>query len=337
MVRMDDRGLAHLTQEFARHMGPERVLAVDVMNPRFPIRPLDPDVIGESEVFDATFVDGYLGGQVSEFLAGLTHVYTAETPYDPFFFERCRARGVATICHVMPEFDRFTGAEPKWRPSAVWLPTAWRAELVEHSTVVPVPAPVAPRPRLRSEAKVFGHVIGSGARPDRAGSLAVYDAIRRGPSDVEWILFAQDADRGIPEQLHGCRNVRVRLGSVADRFELFDDIDVLVAPRRWGGLSLPVLEACASGVPVVMLDVDPMGEFAAARVQSRYSGQFDAPGGTIEMFEADRDALVATVIDYAKGGVDVMEWSAHAGRMAGLYGWPRWAGQYWSAIGRVTL
>lgn len=337
VVRADDRGLAHLTQEFARHMRPERVLLVDVDDPRFPTRLLDGDVVQAAQVFVAKFSGGLLDGPIVEFLKGLTHVYTAETPYAPDFFERARAMGVASVCHVMPEFDRFTGERPTLRPSAVWLPTRWRADLVEHSAIVPIPAPVAPRPRLRTQAHKFVHIIGSGARPDRAGTLAVYDAIREGPTDVQWFLCAQDVRRGVPAQLRGCRNVTMQTGSVVDRWSLYDEADVLVAPRRWGGLSLPVLEACASGVPVIMLDVDPMGDFASALIESRYAGQFDAPGGKVEIHEANRHALTAAIIDFAKGGVDVMEESAHAGRMAGLYGWPRWVDAYREALERVTL
>lgn len=337
VVRADDRGLAHLTQEFARHMRPERVLVVDVADPRFPFRMLSDDLLGTEATFFATFEGGLFNGPIIEFLKGLTHVYTAETPYAPDFFERARAMGVASVCHVMPEFDRFTGERPALRPSAVWLPTRWRADLVEHSAIVPIPAPVAPRPRLRSEAKLFVHIIGSGARPDRAGTLAVYDAIREGPRDVHWLLFAQDVRRGVPAQLRNVGNVTIRAGSLPDRWLLYDLADVLVAPRRWGGLSLPVMEACASGVPVIMLDTDPMGDFASARVESRYAGQFDAPGGKVEIHEANRHALTAAIIDFAKGGVDVMEESAHAGHMAGLYGWPRWVDAYREALERVTL
>lgn len=338
VVRADDRGLAHLTQEFARHMRPERVLVVDVADPRFPFRMLSDDLLGTEATFFATFEGGLFNGPIIEFLKGLTHVYTAETPYAPDFFERARAMGVASVCHVMPEFDRFTGERPALRPSAVWLPTRWRADLVEHSAIVPIPAPVAPRPRIREYARTFVHIIGSHARPDRQGTLAVYDAIREGPRDVHWLLFAQDVRRGVPAQLRGCRNVTMQTGSVVDRWSLYDEADVMVAPRRWGGLSLPVMEACASGVPVITLDSDPMADaFASARVQSRYAGQFDAPGGKVEIHEADRHALVAAIIDFAKGGVDVRQESADALLAAEFYGWPGAVDLYWEALERVTL
>jgi glycosyltransferase involved in cell wall biosynthesis len=56
---------------------------------------------------------------------------------------------------------------------------------------------------------------------------------------------------------HSAVNVDLVTGGYPDRWSLYDDADLLVLPRRYGGLCLPVLEAFASGVGVVMTDVEP--------------------------------------------------------------------------------
>lgn len=324
IVRADDRGLAHLTQEFARHTKPQRVLVVDMHDPRFPFRP-DGGYFPGAEQSIVDYVEG--GGLspahvVEDFLTGLTHVYTAETPYDPMLFERARSLGVASICHVMPEFDKFTGQPPTLRPSAMWLPTCWRADQIPGSTVVPIPAPVAPRPRQRTEANTFVHIIGSRARPDRGGWLAVSEAIRQGSGNGRWIIYVQDGAGALPSSLRRMSNVELRAGSVPDRWSLYDDADVLVAPRRFGGLSLPVLEAAASGVVVLTLDNDPMGEYAAVQVLHKPAGSFESPGGDVTLSEADPVDLANAIADLRAGAIDMPTASDWTYRRAWANRWP---------------
>lgn len=342
MVRMDDRGLAHLTQEFAAHMAPERVLVVDMQDPRFPVRSLVSHRVrnGEPGLFYATCnrENGTLTGPIDAFLDGLTHVYTAETGYDRRFYAWCRDAGVASICHVMPEFDRFTSGEIPDRPTAVWVPTKWREEKVFGSRLVPVPVPVAPRPRQRTEARTFVHIIGSRAKPDRNGTLTVYEAIRLTPA-LRWVLFAQDrrADGLLPDSLRGCANVEIRYGSVDDRWALYDEADVLVAPRRFGGLSLPVLEANACGVPVIMGEHDPMAGYGSMFVPWKPVSTFEAAGGTISLFECSAIGLADAVEQMARGVVDVGRESFLSLRTAEADGWPGAVGRYRDEIRRVHL
>lgn len=336
VIRMDDRGLAHLTQEFVRHIRPERVLVVDMHDPMFPMRTIRPTV--GTQWFYASFNrnEGTLSGLAEEFLDGLSHVYTAETGYDPMFFELARTHGVASICHVMPEFDRFTNGPADRKPTAIWVPTRWRKDKVAGSKVVAVPVPVAPRPRKRTEAKTFVHVIGCRARPDRAGTLAVYEAIRRTP-DVRWILFAQDERGGQPSTLRGCPNVEIRYGSLDDRWALYDEADVLVAPRRFGGLSLPVLEATACGVPIIMGSQDPMGGYGSVFVEQRQVDTFEAAGGVIGLLDVDPGRLAEAVMSLADGVLDVRKESVLGLRAAEIDGWPAMVGKYRAEIEKVHL
>lgn len=334
VVRMDDRGLAFLTQEFARHMAPERVLVVDMNDPRFPLRPIWPTV--GTRWFYSSFDGGVLHGPIDEFLSGLSHVYTAETGYDVLFFDRARYHGVASICHVMPEFDNFTGERPEVQPTAVWVPTDWRSDLVARATVVPVPCPLAPRPRRRTEIRTVVHVGGSRAMPDRAGSRSVFDAVQWATGAVRWIFYTQ-RERGYPRSLEGRDNVEIRCGSVDDRWALYDEADLLIAPRRFGGLSLPVLEAAACGLPVLMLDTDPMARFGSVFVEGKPQGGFMTAGGEVEIREADSWLIGQAVTDLVKGDNDIGAMSDAQSALAELNAWPVAVEFYREAIERVTL
>jgi glycosyltransferase involved in cell wall biosynthesis len=309
-------------------MAPERVLVVDMHDPRFPLRMGSFQFrrieggVHDPEVFYASFVDGILDGPVDRFLDGLTHVYTAETGYDPRFYERCRLLGVESICHVMPEFDRFTTGLVWERPDRIWLPTEWRREYVDPSAVVvPVPCPVPPRPRRRAEVRTVVHVGGSRAMPDRSGSRSVFDAVEWATDHVRWIFYTQH-DRGFPRTLAGRKNVEIRVGSVEDRWALYDEADLLIAPRRFGGLSLPVLEAAACGLPVLMLDVDPMARFAGVFVTGRPVGAFETAGGVVELYEGDPWLIGQAVTDLVKGDNDIGAMSDQVFETARLNSWP---------------
>lgn len=334
VVRMDDRGLAYLTQEFVAHMAPERVLVVDMNDPRFPMRPIRPRV--GCQWFYASFDGGVLHGPIDEFLSGLTHVYTAETGYDIGFFQRARERRVASICHVMPEFDNFTGERDEVQPTAIWLPTTWRQDKVARSVVVPVPAPVAPRPRRRTEIRTVVHVGGSRAMPDRAGSRSAFDAVEWATDDVRWIFYTQ-RERGYPRSLEGRKNVEIRVGSVEDRWALYDEADLLLAPRRFGGLSLPVLEAAACGLPVLMLANDAMSRFGSVFVTARPQGTFRTAGGDIEIFEGEPWLIGQAVTDLVKGDNDIGAMSDVVYETACLLSWPNMVERYLQEIEKVTL
>lgn len=293
VVRSDCRGLAYLTQDFARHMPADSLLVVHTPNPRFPSVPLPDDLalIPQTHV-DWSAVD-FTGKEWLDWLDGLDVVYTAETPYDWTFYEECRKRKVRSVCHVMPEFDKFTGANERFRPDHVWVPTWWRNELVDGARIVPVPVPAAPRPRLREKAETFVFVRGSNARPDRAGWLSVLWLMRHGPRDIRWIVYQQEnGDMTRPDWARTLPHVELR-GAVKDRWELYDEADVLVAPRRFGGLSLPVLEATACCLPSVTLSTDPMAEFTSWRIRAVPAGRFTSGGGPVDVWEAQTDALLS--------------------------------------------
>jgi glycosyltransferase involved in cell wall biosynthesis len=54
----------------------------------------------------------------------------------------------------------------------------------------------------------------------------------------------------------GCAHYFGLIGS-SDRAELYASFDVLILPRRYGGLCLPMSEALASGLPVIMSNTSP--------------------------------------------------------------------------------
>jgi glycosyltransferase involved in cell wall biosynthesis len=331
VARADRTGLATLTWEFSRNMRPERVLVID---PRWG---------GSGQRIDATMYDDYLvmssdpyptvgiveDPVVDEFLDDLDVVFTAETPYNYWVFERARQRGVKTVLQCMFEFLDWPLPGRVPGPDLYAAPSRWRWNDLpfENKVFLPVPVNRAALPYARRESlHTLLHTAGTGAGHDRNGTQLVVEAMRLLPKDVDVELTLR-SHRPIPK----ARGRRVRtVARVADRYtEMYDDEDVYLMPRKYGGLCLPLNEASACGMPVVMTDIPPQNELLPpeALLPAQQVDVYTAHAA-IEVFEttpqfiADRitelyrnPALVAALSDAADAYADSISWE----RLAPVY------------------
>lgn len=284
VARGENRGLGHLTWEVVRALQPDRVLVVDVggrdrghelHRDRYP---------------DATFVtwspDCTLDERTCrEWLDGLDVVYLAETPYDERFPQWARDARARCVVHAMPEFWRY-GHLPF---DAVWNPTTWRMDLLPAlAHVVPVPVPLDrwPTPaKERPGPPTFLHVAGHRTTGDRNGSVLLARALRHVTQPMRVRVLAQGSFPRLRAPLHV--DLEVSTAGPNSYWTMYDDADVLVLPRRYGGLSLPVLEAAGAGLALVCSDVEPNRTWPIVPVPARPRTSLRTPGGEVRSFEAD--------------------------------------------------
>ena len=89
----------------------------------------------------------------------------------------------------------------------------------------------------------------------------------------------------------------VHLGRAPNAREVYGDEDVLVQPRRFGGLSLSAQEALALGMPLVCLGWDPYSSVAAGVVPTLPDPvHVTMAGGYLPVEDAD-PAQVARLMD----------------------------------------
>ena len=318
IVRGEDRGLGIQTWEAWRHLDPAETLLVEMGElargfechaDRYP---------GAYRVsFDGHRFDNI--GTVKNFLKRVDVVYTAETVYDWRLCEWARHLGTAVVIQTNPELHRTVRERDGHEPTMWWNPTDWHMDLLRQpawteAPVEEVPMPVAverfpmtitatPRP-----IRVL-FVIGHAAINDRNGASIIQRTLRRLDPDLStWRIQGQDDHIfKIPDGVQTYVEVN---GPVEHYPDLYADADVLVMPRRYGGLCLPVQEACASGLAIVMSDCSPNERWPIIPILTERPTKLNRRG--IQMRHPNFVDLVMTIerLAAAPGEVDAAKLAA---------------------------
>ncbi|AHH20838.1 glycosyltransferase domain-containing protein [Nocardia nova SH22a] len=320
IARADNTGLGVQTYEFAQHMRPARVLVVDIShmkrNTLFPNRYPGADI-----------VRGFpTERQFARFLDDVDVVFTAETPYGPWLYPMAEQRGIPTVQQYNYEFlDLSTGS-----PTVLAAPTLWRFEDVEHPNHQHLPVPIATErfPRLghMPTATRFLHVAGRPAVHDRNGTADLLDALRMVRSPIEVTITCQDrqyvggllSSRAMPANVH----LTVKTIDVQNYWDLYTGHDVLIMPRRFGGLCLPVNEALGAGMPVIMPDVSPNHTMVPSEwlVPATSGGEFKVRQ-MVDLHTVDHHALADKIDQFASDHAFFQQSAATALALADVYSW----------------
>ena len=256
-ARADNSGLGVQSWEFYRHMQPAKTMAVDISNmtgkendwSRY-----NPDdtmrVLGFPKTRD-----------IEAFLEGVDVLFSLETPYNYDVYDMARAKGIKTVLQYNFEFLDYLKKPNLPRPDELWAPSDWELPRAE-ALGIPlrrVPVPVNTKAVQRHQvaaARTFVHVAGHETTMDRNGTQDVIQAIMATDVDAHFIIYSQH-DIPMLQMLANDDRVTVRRHNFEWYWELYDEGDVLLLPRRYGGLTLQMQEAMAAGMLPVMTDVSP--------------------------------------------------------------------------------
>lgn len=303
-ARADRRGLAAQTWRMAQRYKPDRVLGIRARG--------DQDwhrwrSAGGYD-YEVHHIDDLTDTVVSGWLAGLDVVYLPETDYTgerPVGSTPLRiladAHDVEVIVHVNPELYPWHDT-PDAAPHVHVYPSGWERLSTPLGPLLPTPPDpdaAAATPDVRSEARMFLHIVGNPAIYDRAGTSTVLAAAALAP-DINVHVFTQQPLR------HARRisdNVSMHVGDVEKEFrqpmhEVLGLFDVLVQPRRYGGQSLVLDDARQAGLPVIVLDRYPDSELAGPGgmcLLSTMSEPRDMKGGTFDVHYGVPDHLATSM------------------------------------------
>ncbi len=228
---------------------------------------------------------------VKRWLRGVDVVFTVETPNDWRMPLWCDEMGVRLIIQGNPEFVRHVRPEFEHlpHPTSWWWPTSWRTDVLPAGLLMPVPMydgiQVEPPPE-DGLLRVL-HVVGKRAYQDRNGTEILVQALRRVRRRMHVTIVGLDGELPKVQAGPSNRNLTVEYhpNGMDDRWSMYDRQDVLVLPRRYGGLCLPALEAGAAGLAVMMPDCSPNAELASILVPVRRQTPTTLACGPIRMTE----------------------------------------------------
>lgn len=340
LARCDTGGLAALTREVHRHLQPARTLIVDVPDAK------RGDCVPDEYLHGETYTTEFRGAFAEDAIdwataAGIDTLWSAETFYDERLVRRAHQAGIRTVVYAMPELAPWYVDDRAIMPRLVTTPTWWRIDQMPNAQVVPFPVARDRLPYARQTGTGTLHLFHPVGTPfyDRNGTQILLDALPFITGDVQLTIHTPR-----PIDVPKC-NILVTVvqadsgvdGGIGlpDYWDGYPpDIDLLVMPRRYGGLSLPVQECASLGVPALMLQTDPYAvePFVTSipSTGSRPEMMKGAPRTGVPVHSADPRVL-ANAIDYlARVGVQAEAKAADA--WATAHDWAGPLGDRWRGI-----
>lgn len=199
--------------------------------------------------------------QLDSFLRDLDVVICVETPYNHDLFSLARARGIKTVLQYNWEWLQHHQEPDLPKPDLFLAPSPWNQP--QEIGGIPVKYLHVPIDRERflfkgkHEAKKFLHIAGHRTMGDRNGTAILLEALPHIRSQIEIVIRTQD---DLPRPYTDSKLTIIR-DDVKDRRDIYQDEDVLILPRKYGGLSLQLNEAMSLGMVPLMPDIAPQNEF----------------------------------------------------------------------------
>ena len=252
-------GLGYQTRALYDHLHPDRTLLIDLTALKgMPVH---------QEWYPGAIITTHPRGiasdrEMRDFLRGLDVVIVCETPINYGLYTLARQQGVRTIQQFNFEFLDHHRDPCLPKPTVFAAPSPWNVERLDvgrFPRVWPLPVPIDPAgitQRTVTQAKTFLHVAGRPAARDRNGTLDFLTlAGRCADLGARWVLACQSPTDPILRALKGTPVELI--GNQPTPGDLYAEGDALVLPRRYGGLSIPALEAITAGMPVLMPAISP--------------------------------------------------------------------------------
>jgi hypothetical protein len=304
IARADKTGLGNQTKELVDMLQPDKILLIDSShfngNKQYPEWYDGYDV----KTTQAGFISNM---EVNDFLSGIDVLISCEIFYNKRLSALAHRRGIKTILQYNYEFFEYFVVDGMRLPSVLVAPSVWNIDIMEkaygHATnLVYLPPPTTPEifaeakeVNLAKKHKRILHIAGKRANSDRNGTDIVVEMLKYSKADYELVVKVQG------DYEPDCDDPRLTIdnSNPDNRAELYSGFDLMVLPRKYGGLCLPMNEALMSALPVIMTDISPNNHVLPDDwlVRADYQGRVEFKG-PVELYETDPLALAKLVDTY---------------------------------------
>lgn len=305
IVRSDLTGLGIQSRNWVRLLKPQRIVAIDstVFNH-------NEQHLEWYDGYDGYTIDGFIKPrEINAILNNIDVLLTFEIPYNYELISAARAKGVKTIIQNNWEFTDYLRQPHLPLPDLLVNHSYWHLEdqkkmwpeITEYcATPVFVEDydPIALHNSERKGKRRFLHVAGRKTYEDRNGTNDLIEAVKLIPQNVDFELVIKTQTTDVNP--NNDPRITIDTSSPLDEKELYRDFDGMIMPRRYGGACLPMTEALAAGLPVIMTEIPPNNIVLPKEwlVKFKYSGSFMART-EIDVFSADHHSLADRIREWA--------------------------------------
>lgn len=307
IARADLTGLGIQSRNWVRLLNPHKVIVINSK----PFNNNEQHFEWYRHRPNTYIVDGFIRQNLIEpLLKDIDVLLTFEIPYNYQLISAARAKGIKTIIQNNWEFTDYLKQPGLPLPDLLVNHSYWHLEeqknLWSNTEYCPTPLFIADfednyiENMNREYGKVrFLHIAGRKTHEDRNGTQDLLEAIKLIPKDVDFELVIKTQTTELPE-INDSRVV-IDASHPLDEKELYFNFDAVIMPRRYGGACLPMNEALASGLPVIMTDIDPNNKILPETwlVKTEKKTEFMARV-MIDVFSADHQALADKITDFSQ-------------------------------------
>ena len=305
IARCDNTGLGVQSRNWVRLLRPSKIILID--STPFNGNKQNGDWYKEGDIWT---VYGFIKDHYIDKLLDDTDVLlTFEVPYNYTMLKRARERGIKTILQNNWEFTDYLKDPSLPLPDLLVNHSYWHLE--DQKNIWPEITEYCPTPlfiedfndilaeNLNRKDKIrFLHIAGRNTHEDRNGTNDVLQAISLIPENVDFELVIKTQTTEVKE----IEDPRVKIDRNApdDEKELYRNFDAMIMPRRYAGACLPMNEALASGLPVIMTDIDPNNKILPKHwlVKAEKKTSFLART-VIDVYSADHTDLAGRIAQFA--------------------------------------
>lgn len=303
VARSDNTGLGNQTRELVKMLNPDKILLIDSS---FFNNNLQHPEWYEGYNYTATRAGFPKRGEILNFIDGLDLVLSCETFYSSMFVDLARNAKVKTVLQYNYEFLVNLQRPEESVPDAFIAPSAWNLNIMTEkfpdTKIVLLPPPTdtelfqkARDFNLKSIHNSILHIAGKAAARDRNGTDTVLQMLKYSKEDYNLVITSQSEFENKPRD----PRLTIRQSNIKNREDLYFGHDLMILPRRYAGLCLPMNEALLSALPVFMTNISPNNKVLPAKwlIDAKRVGEFRAKS-IIDVHEGDPEQLAKLIDRY---------------------------------------